>query len=259
MRLPLFLALAFCALPIQADNEQNTRLRTTIEQWMATMEKLQKEEQRWSRERQVLIDNEEGLKSELEQVEADIAAVKARIAKADTESQEHLEQKQRYDQARKVFADQLAPLEQEALKIAPLLPEFFLKESSRLQTAILQLKKNSSAPEKPGPNQRMAPVVQILTEAERFNQKIWTTSEVITVKGSEKNMKVVYLGLALSFATDTDGTVAMKGTPSPNGWSYAPLDAGEATEVLQLIGAADQSGESVIVTLPITISEIPKK
>ena len=115
-------------------------------------------------------------------------------------------------------------------------------------------KSESEEKEKLGLNSRIQPLVQILTEAERFHGKLWTVAHPLQVNGVDKQMKVLYFGLSVAYAVDDGGTVALAGLSSESGWTFEELkEADIAAEVLTLYQAADGSGESQMVSLPLEV------
>lgn len=256
------LSMALCSgLGAQTVAEQHVELKATIEQWMSEMEKSQELESRWAMERVNLADSIAGLQSMVKQTEADIAAVQARLDEAGEASQEKLAEQENFNSAREALRKGLSPVEEEVIKVTPLFPKFYLggeEGSAKLKAAVEQLQEHITAEpdekEKLGLNSRLQPVVQILTEAERFHEKLWAVSHPLTVGEVEKQMKVLYFGLSLAYAVDDEGTVAMAGHSSPAGWVFEKMSGeGIAEQVLTLYNAADGSGESQMVALPVLI------
>ena len=246
----------------QTRAEQHVELRATLEQWMETVDKSQDLETQWEVERGVLRDSVTGLKGMLEQAAIEIAAVEERIATADEESQEKLKEQAEYTEAREVLRKGLDPVESEVEKIVPLFPAFYVggeDGSTKLKGSIEKLAKHRreepDAKEKIGLNSRIQPLVQILTEAERFHSKLWAVTHPLEVNGTDKQMNVIYFGLSVAYAVDEAGTVALEGRSSlPDGWTFTPLTGeGVAEKVRILFKAADGSGESQMVNLPLTL------
>ncbi|WP_411845504.1 DUF3450 family protein [Roseibacillus persicicus] len=245
----------------QSVAEQHVELRATIEQWMQAVDKSQELENRWALEKSVLEDSIVGLKGMLEQSDADIATVKARLATADEASKEKLEQQEKFNEAREVLRKGLAPVESEVAKVVPLFPDFYVggeDGSSKLKAAIESLEKHRQAEpdekEKLSLNGRIQPLVQILTEAERFHGKLWAVTHPLKVGEVDKQMNVLYFGLSVAYAVDEGGSVALEGKSSEAGWTFTPMSGEEvAKDVLTLYKAADGSGESQMVSLPLSI------
>lgn len=241
--------------------EQHVELRETIAQWMQSVDKSQELENRWTLEKSVLKDSIVGLKEMLAQSDADIAKVQARLATADEASQEKLNQQNKFNDAREVLRKGLAPVEAEVAKVVPLFPMFYVygeEGSPKLKGAIEALAKHRNAEpdekELLGLNARIQPLMQILTEAERFHGKLWAVTHPLKVGDVEKQMNVIYFGLSVAYAVDDAGSVALEGRSGEAGWVFNEMRGAEiAQDVLTLYKAADGSGESQMVTLPLTV------
>ncbi len=256
----LALASELCA---QTRAEQHVELRATLEQWMESVDKSQALENQWELEREVLRDSMTGLKGMLVQAQVEISAVEERIATADEESKEKLKTQSEYNQARLALRQGLGPVESEVEKIVPLFPEFYIggeDGSAKLKGSIEKLAKHRreepDEKKKIGLNSRIQPLVQILTEAERFHSKLWAVTHPLEVDGIDKQMNVVYFGLSVAYAVDDAATVALEGRSSlPGGWSFSRLTGdGMAEKVSALYQAANGTGESRMVTLPLVIN-----
>lgn len=246
----------------QTRAEQHVELRATLEQWMQAVDKSQELENQWEAERGVLRDSVTGLKGMLEQAEIEILTVEERIATADEESKEKLKEQAEYQEAREVLRKGLAPVESEVEKIVPLFPKFYVgggDGSTKLKGSIEKLAKHRreepDAKAKIGLNSRIQPLVQILTEAERFHSKLWAVTHPLEVNGIDKQMNVIYFGLSVAYAVDDAGTIALQGRSSlTEGWTFTPLTGEEMAEKMSILfKAADGSGESQMVNLPLTL------
>ena len=245
----------------QTRAEQHVELRATLEQWMQAVDRSQELESQWQVESSVLADSIVGLKGMLEQAEIEMLAVEKRLAAADDESQDKIKEQDDFRQAREALRDGLPPVEAEVEKVVPLFPDFYVggeDGSSKLKASIEKLAEHRRAePDektKIGLNARLQPLVQILTEAERFHSKLWAVPHPLKVGEEEKLMNVLYFGLSVAYAVDDAGTIALEGRSSPSGWSFVPLKGeGIAEQVRTLFKAADGSGESQMVNLPLTL------
>lgn len=245
----------------QTRAEQHIELRVTLQQWMEAMDRLQALEEQWQFEKVVLKDSLGGLREMVAQSEVGINEVEKRLEAVDQESQEKLEQQRAFDNAREALREGLAPVEAEVAQVAPLFPDFYVHGddgSSKLKASLELLAEHRRAEpeekERLGLNRRIQPLVQILTEAERFQSKLWAVTHPLKVGEVEKQMNVLYFGLSIAYAVDTGATVALEGRSSPEGWKFTEMSGeGVAARVLTLYQAADGSGESQMVNLPLTL------
>ena len=245
----------------QTRAEQHVELRATIEQWMQAVDKSQALENQWTLEKSVLEDSIVGLLGMVEQSKVETGIVEGRLATADEDSQEKIQQQNDFNEAREVLRKGLAPVEAEVALVVPLFPDFYVHGeggSSKLKASIEALEQHRKAEpdekEKLGLNGRIQPLVQILTEAERFHGKLWAVTHPLKVGEVEKQMDVLYFGLSVAFAVDDGATIALEGRSSADGWVFTEMSGeGIAAKVQTLYKAADGSGESQMVSLPLSL------
>ena len=242
--------------PVRGQDAQTDTLRTTIAEWVSTMKKIQEEQARWSREKQILESNKEGLEQEIVDLELAIEAAKGRLASTGKEEQEDLDQKRQNDAAREALAVALTEAEVEARRVLPLLPEFLLKENPKLATAVDALEKTVDFTEEQKSKdlgKRLSSVVMVLTEAEKFHAQSWVRDEEREVKGKPMLLTTIYFGLSAAFSADQQGTVALRGAPGKTGWSFRPLPDENAERINDLIGVATAKGEIKFVDIPLEL------
>ncbi len=253
-----FLVFLASEVTAQTRSEQHVKLRATLEQWMQSVDQSQDLENKWEIEKSVLADTIVGLRGMLEQAEVDIKTVEERLQTADQDSQEKIQQQTDFNEARDALRKGLLPVEAEVAKVVPLFPEFYIDESPKLKKSFESLaahrQAEPDAKDKLGLNSRIQPLVQILTEAERFNSKLWAVTHPLKVGEVEKQMNVLYFGLSVAYAVDDEAKFALEGRNSPSGWTFVAMKGADiAIQVKTLYDAADGSGESQIVNLPLTI------
>jgi len=257
------LFLSFTGL-LSADESianQHTQLRSVLDQWMETVDRAQVLESNWANEQFELQGSIEGLRTMLVSADEAIAEVEGRLELAGGESQEKRKEMESFEAAREAFAKGLKPVEEEVGKVVKLLPEFFTsgtEATAKLKGSIEELNTalaaNPDELAKMSLNKRLKPLVQIVTEAERFNEKIWAVTHFLTVGGAEKNMNVIYFGLGAAYAVDEEQTVALQGQNGPQGWKFTEM-SGEniPAEVLVLYNSAKGAGETRMVSLPLNL------
>lgn len=221
------------------------------------MQKTQEEQARWTRERQILESNKEGLQQEIVDLEESIAAAKARIESTGKEEQDDLDQKREYDAARAALADSLVALEEQGRRVIPLIPEFYLTENTKLAVAVEDLKKTETFTEEQRAKNlgsRLSAVSLVLAEVEKFQMQMWVRGEQRVVDGEEKLVTTIYFGLSTAFAADSQQTVALRGLSGEDGWTFTRIeDAGAAARVLELIDVASLKGEIKFVEVPLEL------
>lgn len=241
----------------QAKDKAAVPLRSTVAEWVGTMQRIQELQSRWKREQQILESNKEGLEQEIVDLEQSIAETRARLETNAAEDREKLEMKRGYDAAREALAVALTATEAEARRVIPLIPDFFLAENDRLKGAVAELKKTDSySDEEKSRNlgSRLNSMTLVLSEMQKFQAQNWVRQEQRVVDGKELIVQTIYFGLATALAADAQKTVALRGHSSEQGWSFERLPDGDApAQILELIDVASLKGEIKFVEVPLEL------
>ena len=227
-------------------------LRNSVREWVETKRKIQQEENDWKRDLEVLQNYKEGLEKEIVDLTEQIKDAKNRKAGADQESLDQSAQRDRYVAAKSEMATIVRGFEESLMLKIPSFPPPLAKEAKVAQ-GIEDLKRDMSLPtEKRGENlsKRLLNVVNLLTEAEKFQQTVHVRSELHQDKqGKEFNMQVVYFGLAMAYAVNEDGSFALVGRPTPKGWQFEERED-LADDISKLLAATTGESEATFTNLP---------
>ena len=102
-----------------------------------------------------------------------------------------------------------------------------------------------------GVSKRLLNVINLLTEAEKFQQTVHLRPELRkNADGREFNMQVLYFGLACAYAVNEDGTFALVGRPSADGWKFEERKD-LASDIRKLIAATTGDQDAAFVNLPL--------
>ncbi|MFT6862793.1 MAG: hypothetical protein ACJAVK_001353 [Akkermansiaceae bacterium] len=238
--------------------EANKQLRATVQKWISIMKETQEKQKDWKEQKQILLDSKDSLQSENKQLETEILAGFARQEKLDTLSLEKIEEKKSYDDARETLREGLNDLDAKVSAVIPLLPET-LKKEGKVEKAIADHKgfviRNDK--DKIALNSRLTAMITILIEAEKFNQVV-TPFEGSTaeVGGQKLLLDGIYFGLAMGFAADPSGKVAIQMNPGSDGWTQTEItDPETIAKVRELIDVGKGAGEVSLVDLPLEIAK----
>ena len=228
-------------------------LRTSVREWVETMRGIQQEENEWSRDQEVLANYKEGLEKEITDLKEQIADAKTRKAGADQESLDKSAERDRYAAAKDELSKAVRALEESLSGKLPLFPDPLLKEPKVAQ-GIEDLKRDLALPEDKrgeGVSKRLLNVINLLTEAEKFQQTVHIRPELRTDgQGREFNMQVIYFGLAMAYAVNDDGSFALAGRPTADGWKF--VERGDlAADIKKLIAATTGDQDAAFVNLPL--------
>jgi hypothetical protein len=256
MRQSISLVFLACTLSLTAwanPTATESDLRSIVSEWVETMRKIQKEEDDWARDQEVLQHYKEGLEREIADLRQKIADAEIRKAGADKESLAQSAERDRLAAAKDSLAVTLRGLEEQLVAALPLMPSPLLSEAKVAQ-GVEELRKSINLPEeKRGDNvsKRLLNVINLLSEAEKFQQTVSLRNELHRDgNGREFNMQVVYFGLAAAYAVNEESTFALVGKPDQAGWRFEERPD-LATEIRRLIDATTGDAEAAFIQLPL--------
>ena len=254
-------ALLLSILPVPAQenaNVANNRLRASVQKWISVMKATQEKQREWKDQKQILIDSNASLLAENSQMEKEILAAFSRLGSTDETSQKKLAEKKSYDDGREALRDGLNDLDAKISAVVPLLPKELVSEP-KLEKAIVDHRNFviRQDKEKISLNARLTAMLTILTESEKFNQVVTPFSgRSASAGGNKVLLDGIYFGLAMGFAANEAGTVALQLKPGPEGWIETEITDPEVIEqVRELINVGNASGEVRLVTLPLEIAK----
>ena len=193
------------AAPAAADE-----LRTSVREWIETMQKVQLEEDNWEKDREVLKGYKEGLEKEIEDLKQQIESAKTRKEGGDKLSLDKLAERDRFAAAQAELARQLRVLEESLAAKLPLFPAP-LREQAKVAVMIDSLQKSLQLPadkQAEEASKRLFNAVELLAEIEKFQQLISVFPELRKDSSDrEFKMQVVYFGLAMAFGVNKAMTI----------------------------------------------------
>ena len=253
--------VVFATLPLMAQEPTAsangpTELRQSIREWIETMQEIQKEEDSWDKDREVLSAYREGLEKEIETLKEQIESAKTERDGAAKEDLEKIAERDAYAKARESLGKSIQELEQGVLARLPMLPETLLKEPKVAQI-VEEIKKDSVLKGKDAEKamtRRLNNSLNLMAEAEKFQQAVHLREDLLykTADGREFNMKVLYFGLAVAYAVNESGDVAVVGSPTPSGWKFTERPE-LASRITELVGVTTGDMDAAFVPLPIEL------
>ncbi len=257
MRSPSLIFALIVALPATAQQPAITpteELRTSVREWVETMRKIQQEENDWSRDQQVLQNYKEGLDREIADLKQQIADARNRKEGADSESLDQSAERDRLAAAKDELSAVVRRLEESLSAQLPALPAPLLAEPKVAQ-GVEDLNQALALPENKrneGVSKRLMNVINLLTEAEKFQQTVHLRPELHkNADGREFNMQVIYFGLACAFAVNEDGSFSLAGRPAADGWKFQERKD-LASDIQKLIAATTGDADAAFINLPIS-------
>ncbi|QQL46321.1 DUF3450 family protein [Sulfuriroseicoccus oceanibius] len=147
---------------------------------------------------------------------------------------------------RDALARKLESLRPRMVALGQRLPQPLQEE---LESALEQVEALDAVEETQGLLQSMASVV---TAAAKFDQSITVANEVHAIGGVDRQVEVMYLGLARAFFVSGDGKVAGVAVPAAEGWQFVERD-GLGAQVRRAIEITRDEGRPELVSLPVGV------
>ncbi len=256
MRIPISIFALVLTLPLFAQEaavSPTEELRVSVREWVETMRKIQQEENDWSRDQEVLQNYKEGLEKEIADLKQQIGDAKTRKAGSDQQSLNQSVQRDGYVAAKDELSGVMRRLEENLAAKLPLFPAPLLAEPKVAQ-GIEDLHRDLKLPAEKrneGVSKRLLNVINLLTEAEKFQQTVTLRPELRkNADGREYNMQVIYFGLACAYAVNDDGSFALVGRPSATGWRFEERKD-LAADIQQLVAATTGDQDPAFINLPL--------
>lgn len=228
-------------------------LRTEVREWIETMRALQQEETEWKRDREVLEAYRDGLRKEIEDLKQDLERAKARKDGADKESLDKIAERDRLAAGQTLLATKLPALEASLAAKLPLLPPA-VRAQPKLVVAAEALEAARKLPadkQDTDLSKRLFNLVELVAEFEKCHQQVSVQNELHRdPQGREFKMRVVYFGLAMAYGVNEDGSFAITGTPSPEGWKFKESNA-LAPRIRALADAAEDEKANQFTQIPL--------
>lgn len=213
--------------------------------WIALRAELAEERQSWERQ-------ERHWQRELALLEQEIAS-RRDMLDADSTYLDDVERAQARllaerdaaESALQALGSQLARHEMHLRAFAPLVPQSLLGE---LGTGFRALPANDAAAARAGVLRRLQTVLALYTQIESLQNNIHAVQELITLNGQQREVDVVYIGLARGFAVSGGDDWAAIGEPTVAGWQWQEMSA-EAGRIRRAIRVLQREGDIQLIPL----------
>ena len=230
-------------------------LRVTVNEWVETMQKIQEEENEWTRDQEVLTNYREGLGKEIVDLKERIVDAKTKKDGADSDSLKQTEERDRFVAAREELVKLVSGLEENIVSKLPLIPAP-LRAEPKVSQGIEDLERDRKLPEEERNKivtKRLLNLINLTTEIEKFQQSVVLRQELRSdSSGREFNMQVIYFGLSVAYAVNEDGSLALIGVPSEkDGWKFEERKD-LADGIRNLIACTTGDQDPAFISLPIS-------
>ena len=228
-------------------------LRGSVREWIETMQRIQKEEDNWEKDAEVLKGYKEGLEKEIEDLKEQIGRAKVRKEGGDKQSLDKVSERDRYAAAQEELSRQVRVLEEGIAAQLPLFPAP-LRAQAKVAQGIEDLQKGlqlTGDKQSEDVSKRLFNAVELMAEIEKFQSLVHVHPELHKdAEGREFKMQVVYFGLAAAYAVNEDGSFAEVGHPGKDGWKFEERNA-LAPQIQALVTSATSEKDATFTKLPL--------
>lgn len=247
------LAALVLTAPAQAQDEQATRLqiektREVIAQYVKTRQEIARVKNEWKAYQELSDRRIDLYEREIRKLSETISAAEEQTTQAEREIARIRDEIAQLRGANNIVAKALPAIED---KVRELYQYFPSPLKNKVQRLVQQLGKSRQA------SDRMAIVIGILNEVDKFNAEFnFDTQEKSLPSGETRLVDVIYIGLAVAYYADKEGTVGGIGVPAEGEWAWT-----ERNDIAPAIRDAvlyynDEIKPAMLVELPVTIQDL---
>ena len=238
----------------ESELSSTEKLKDSIREWIETTREIQKQEDDWDQDSEVLHGHRDGLLTEIEDLKEQIDGAKSSKGAADKKSLEAVEKYDALESANDLLTSRLSELEKAMVDRLAIFPPVLTKQP-RVAQMISDLNASAAKSDQgeQGGNARLNNVLNLMASAEQFQGSVHPDSESRKVAdGRELKINMVYFGLAAAYGVDDAGEVAFVGKPGPGGWVFDEKNE-LATDVRQLVDVMNGDADAKFISLPISL------
>ncbi len=223
-------------------------IQEKIREWVRVQQLTIETENGWKEERQILQDFNGLRQKELEQISQTLAAAGERAEHYDAQLSKLETEGSDLRSARKKLESAIGPLEARIQSLLPTFPPPLRHKISESEDRLQQSDAKRPLQE------RYRDVLSILTEAANFDRQISLHTESREVDGEERELQVLYLGLARAYYVDRSGNFGGIGVPGPEGWTWTAQPA-LASSIQHTIAVHQRDANPALVRLPLQLAD----
>ena len=226
--------------------------RSVIEQWVKTRQLISQEEYGWRGEKELITYKIELLKTEIDALETQIEESEEMVTTAERKRDELKTEEDLLRAASKVVGNDVRKFEEWIQKLSNAFPDPLKSRIGQFLNQIPKDPKNTKVSD----GERMAIIIGVLNEVDKFNGGVTVVSELRDIDSGETvEVKTIYLGLAQAYYVDGKQENAAIGKPGPDGWTWQPRNE-SARDIYMAIAMYENIVKpATFVNLPVTIAD----
>lgn len=243
----LLVGCAAAIVPVAAYSASVDHVQETIAQWVETKRMVEETRRDWAEQQRLLT-------HELTLLEMEFAELEERRATLASINSESSQSRMSAEADKDRFADLLRLVEERSLALESRLMGLYPAFPDPLKERLVAVVPSGKARASLSSSARLRYLISVLSEANRFNRELTFVNEAREVEGKERQMKVLYWGLAAAYAVDWEGRVAQVGRPAADGWRWT--DRSEFSEQIgRLIEVQQATVDAAFVGVPVSLEK----
>ncbi|MFA5257001.1 MAG: DUF3450 family protein [Opitutales bacterium] len=237
--------------PVDA-GEQIKAATEVTSKWVETRSTISKDANQWRVDKELIQQKIDFYRIELENLQTEIDTLSKSASEGQDKRAQYANQIEELNRAQSVVIGMLPKYEAQVRELVRYFPSPLQETAGKLAKSIPTNPNTTRL----GAGQRLAVIVGILNEVDRFNRDVTTTQEIREINGENRQVDVMYMGLGQAFYADSEGKIAGIGTPAKDGWKWEAHDD-MATQILTAIKVAQgKIKPAVFVEIPLQTTTI---
>lgn len=240
-------------LGVMAQSTNINDARSNIAKWVDARMDTAKAENDW-REQKASLENQIALyQEEIDGLEAIIAENSGKANDAESKRTELKNQLDSLKAANSSIASQISVYE---MKVRDAYQYYPSPLQEKIDSLYVRLPKEGEKNVKSPTGARLAIVVGILNETDKFNNTITTRKENKTIGGKETEVDVVYFGLSMAVYADETGEHAGVGYPAKGGWKWTETNDKAPVLKKTVMVATNGLKPAIFTQVPLKVTNI---
>lgn len=227
-------------------------LKQNVQHWINLKREVSSTESEWALQRAILERELSIIELERRELDTELQTVSTQQENIGTEIELLITQKAELEKAMNGLGPVLDKAEKDILKLKKYIPvPLYTSVKKDFESIAIIKNKNDLI-------SRLRTVVSLYLKIETMEHETHILREIFSIKGNQKvEMQVLYIGLGQAYAVSSDGTNALVGKPTANGWAWTNSPS-IASAIQNAILVYSREISPTIVNLPIRVKEETK-
>lgn len=245
------LALGLISLPVlvQAQPADLDQTQTAVGQWVEVRGKISKAKNEWRAEKALIEQRIALYQSELDSLQKQMDDLVQNQQEGAGKRAELQERRESLERAQAVVEGQLGAFERQLLTLTEYFP---VPLQDKISSLLGRVPRDNRAAARISASNRMATIVAILNEVDKFNNEVTVVPEI----RDGRQVEVIYLGLGQAFYADIEGKHGGVGVPAKGKWEWTEQPELAPDIAHAVLVAQGKIKPAEYTALPLQVTEI---